>query len=295
MILVLGGGGQLAREIERLANVTGKALAVLSREAVDIGDRRAVDEALRRIGPSLVVNAAAYTNVDKAESEPAQAHLVNAAGAGHVAAACSERDIPLIHISTDYVFDGSKSAAYVEEDDVNPIGVYGSSKLAGEQLVRQNARQHIILRTSWLYGEFGRNFLKTILRLAAERDEIRVVADQKGCPTCTRDLASAILHIAPRLSSPDAPWGTYHFAGEGITTWFDFAYHIVAEQSGWTNRKTRVTAIRTEEFPTAARRPANSALNCQQFRRQFDYQPRRWQSDVTDVVNSILQSSSRSA
>lgn len=294
MILVLGGGGQLGREIERLAKAKC-TLVALPRESVDIGDQAAVENALRRMRPSLVVNAAAYTNVDKAESEPARAHLVNAEGAGNVASACAERDIPVIHISTDYVFDGSKSEAYVEDDDVNPIGVYGSSKLAGEQLVRQSARRHLILRTSWLYGEFGRNFLKTILRLAAERDEIKVVADQKGCPTSTRDLASAVLHIAPRLTSPDAPWGTYHFAGEGITTWHDFACHIVYEQVAYTNRKTRVTAIQTAEFPTAARRPANSALNCQHFRQQFGYQPRRWQSDATDVVHSILRNSNRSA
>jgi dTDP-4-dehydrorhamnose reductase len=294
MILILGGGGQLGLEIERLAIARAVALTALTRASLDICDRPAIDAAISRFNPSLVVNAAAYTNVDKAESEPALAHHVNAEGAGILAEACARSDIPLIHVSTDYVFDGMKPTAYVEDDPVEPLGVYGASKLAGERLVRQHAERHVIIRTSWLYGEFGHNFLKTILRLARERDELRIVADQQGCPTCTRDLASAILHLAPRVTSTDAPWGTYHFAGEGITTWFDFASHIVSVQAPITNREPKVTAITTADFPTAARRPINSALNCEKFQRQFDYQPRQWTLDATDVVLSLLQQSNRS-
>src|SRR6185503_18667613 len=194
----------------------------------------AVRDAISRHRPGLVVNAAAYTKVDLAESEAEAARQGNEIGPGVLARACAAAAIPLVHVSTDYVFDGSKPDAYLETDPITPLGVYGHSKAAGEKAVRDALREHVILRTSWVYGEFGHNFLKTILRLAATRDELRVVGDQRGCPTSTRDLAHAILAIAPRLAARDTVWGTYHFAGTGVTTWHGFASRIVSAQAALT-------------------------------------------------------------
>ena len=188
-------------------------MVALSRAEADIADPAAVRAAISRHKPSLVVNAAAYTKVDAAESETEAARLGNEIGPAVLAAACAAAGVPLIHISTDYVFDGSKDGAYLEDDPIAPINAYGRTKAAGERAVRETRVRHVILRTSWVYGEFGQNFLKTMLKLAATRDELRVVSDQRGCPTSTADLAAAILAIAPRLAASDDVWGTYHYAG----------------------------------------------------------------------------------
>src|SRR5690242_7329892 len=226
-LLLLGAGGQLGQEI--VAAVTDIDVIGRTRAQTDIADPNAVAAALQQAQPDIVVNAAAYTRVDKAESERDEAFRVNAAGAEAVAAACARAQIPLIHISTDYVFDGTKPAPYVETDPTAPLGVYGASKLAGEQAVRERHKKHVILRTSWVYGKFGSNFLKTILRLASERDELKIVADQRGSPTGTSDLAHAVLGLAPRLvaGADPADWGTYHFTGEGETNWCQFADEIL--------------------------------------------------------------------
>ena len=198
MILVFGGNGQLGRELTRASAARQIPLTALSRAQADISDRTAVHAAFASQRPSLVVNAAAYTKVDLAETEPEAARQGNELGPAIVGDACAAAGVPLVHISTDYVFDGRKLGAYVEGDPIAPIGAYGRSKAAGERAVRQATAQHLIMRTSWVYGEFGQNFLKTMLRLATTRDELRVVDDQRGCPTSTRDLADAILRIAPR-------------------------------------------------------------------------------------------------
>ena len=229
MILLFGANGQLGRELMDQAERAGVALLPLTRSEVDIRDRAAVASAVAVAGIGMVVNAAAYTNVDGAENDPDAAFAVNAGGAANVAEACAEAGLPLVHISTDYVFDGAKQGAYREDDSVGPINIYGGSKLEGERGVRRANPRHVILRTSWVYGVYGHNFLKTIVRLAAESDELRVVADQCGCPTSTTDLAEAILQIWTKRDV--APWGTYHFAGQGVTTWHGFASRIV-ETSG---------------------------------------------------------------
>jgi dTDP-4-dehydrorhamnose reductase len=238
----------------------------------------------------VVVNVAAYTNVDKAEDEFDLALRANAVGPAVIGAACHSESLPLIHVSTDYVFDGTKACPYVERDPIAPICAYGRSKAAGEDRVRSVAPMHLIIRTAWVYGEFGNNFLKTILRLAKERDELRVVADQHGNPTSTGEIARAIISIAPRLRDKAGPWGTYHFAGSGITTWYGFAELIVAVQARYTNRKPAVVPIATSEYPTKAKRPANSALDCSLFAHTFGISPASWAEECERVTNALLSS-----
>lgn len=287
MILVFGGNGQVGQEIARASAQRNVPLIALTRAQADIADRAAVEDAIERHRPSLVVNAAGYTKVDLAETEVEAARQGNETGPAIIGAACAANGTPLVHLSTDYVFDGTKQGAYVEDDPVAPVGSYGRSKAAGEAAVRAANPLHVILRVSWIYGEFGQNFLKTILRLAATRDELRIVADQRGCPTSTRDLTGAILSIAPRLCARDSVWGTYHFAGSGVTTWHGFASRIVAAQAPLTGRSPRVTAITTAEYPTPARRPANSELDCSRFARTFGLRGRPW-TEEADALTRIL-------
>lgn len=289
-ILVFGGDGQLGRELSARAVRIGIALVGVRRTEVDIADAGAIASVIARISPSLVVNAAAYTKVDRAEIEVEEAFRANAKGPGIIAAACSATGVPLVHISTDYVFDGTKQTAYSENDGISPLGIYGQSKAAGESAVRGALKQHIILRTSWVYGRYGTNFLKTMVRLAAERDELRVVADQRGCPTGTQDIADAILKIAPQLAAWEPLWGTYHFAGSGATTWHGFAVEIVDAQAKFTNRRPKVTAITTAGYPTPAKRPINSELDSSFFAATFGFRAADWRERTREVVSTLLTS-----
>ena len=287
MILIFGAGGQLGLELQRCAARRAVPFAALSRAEVDITDADAISGALRETRPALVVNAAAYTKVDLAEIEIDAARLGNEIGPGIIAAACASRRTPLIHISTDYVFDGEKPGAYVESDAIAPLGVYGRTKAAGEAAVRAAAACHIILRTSWVYGEFGNNFLKAILRLARDRDELRIVADQRGCPTSTRDIADAILRIAAKLDDDTNLYGTYHFAGTGATSWHGFAGRIIETQAPITGRHPRVTEITTADYPTVARRPANSVLDCSLFEQTFGFRAHDWSKEADAVTKRL--------
>ena len=238
----------------------------------------------------LAVNCAAYTAVDKAETEPERAFRINRDGAENLASVCAARRIPLVHISTDYVFDGSIRRPYTESDPPNPLSVYGTGKWQGEEAVREHLVEHIIVRTAWLYGVHGQNFAKTILRLAGEREEIRVVADQYGCPTWTMDLADAVTTIAKRLlqCEPSGPWGTYHFCGAGTTTWYEFALAIVEE--GARRRRLKVTRIRpitTAEYPTAARRPRWSVLDCTRIESVFSIIPMDWRIAFSKMMAEL--------
>lgn len=289
MILVFGGNGQLGQELSREARLGNIPLRSLSKETVDITDEIAVGQVIETLAPSLIVNAAAYTKVDAAEENWTIAYRTNADGAAAIARNCAARGIPLLHISTDYVFDGTKSGPYTEADRTAPISTYGRSKVAGEDAVRRLSSQHIILRTAWVYGEFGTNFLKTILRLSQERDELRIVADQYGCPTSTRDLARTILKIAPRMIDGIATWGTYHFAGDGTTTWHGFAQHIVATQATITCRNPKVVPIETREFPTKASRPKNSILNTGLFISTFGIRPAPWKQESEAAIIALLR------
>lgn len=288
MILLFGANGQLGQELSRTCAARGVALTALSRAQADIADGEAARGAIDTHRPALVVNAAAYTKVDLAETEIEAARQGNEIGPQRLAQACAAAGLPLVHISTDYVFDGTKTGAYLESDAVAPSGSYGLSKAAGEAAVRAAHPRHVILRTAWVYGEFGNNFLKTMLRLAATRDELRVVADQHGCPTATPDLADAILNLAPRLIAGEDVWGTYHFAGSGATTWHGFASRIVAAQAPLTGRSPRVTPIATADYPTPARRPANSELDSGKFARTFGFRARRWEEQADTITRAVL-------
>jgi dTDP-4-dehydrorhamnose reductase len=289
VILVFGGAGQLGQELVQAAKAGGVALTALSRADADIAAAADIRRGLARHRPSVVVNAAAYTKVDLAESEPDEARRANETGPGVLADACAQAGIPLLHFSTDFVFDGRKQGAYVESDAVAPLSVYGRTKAAGEAAVRRAAPRHVIVRTSWVYGAYGSNFLKTMLRLARERDELRVVADQHGAPTSTRDLARIVLALAPRLAAGENAWGTYHFAGRGFTTWHGFADAIVAAAAPALGRRPLVTAITAAEYPAAARRPANSRLDCTLFERTFGLSPRPWQDEMRHAVEAVLR------
>jgi dTDP-4-dehydrorhamnose reductase len=293
LIVVFGGNGQLGRELERASDRA--QLTALARKDADITDEFAVSEAIRRYRPALVVNAAAYTKVDLAESEPREAQEVNGRAPGLIGHACAQAGVPLVHVSTDYVFDGSKAGPYTEDDPIAPLSAYGRSKAAGEAAVRAACARHVILRTAWLYGAFGNNFLKTMLRLAATRDELSVVADQHGSPTSTRDLAGAILRIAPRLIAGENLWGIYHFTGTGVTTWHGFATQIVTAQASLTGRHPKVIAITTADYPTAARRPANSELDNSRFAHTFGFRSHAWQDETEVAVRAVLAVEARNA
>ena len=289
-ILVTGANGQVGWELMRRAEKFGVTAVGTERAELDITDVSAVDAVITPGAFDVVVNAAAYTAVDKAESEPDKAYAVNRDGAAHLAAACARADIPLIHISTDYVFDGTKQGAYVEDDPINPINVYGASKAAGEQAVRERWDRHIILRTSWVYGVHGHNFVKTILRLAKERDELRVVADQWGCPTAAGDIAEVILRLVSGMSSGEVKtWGTYHYCGAEKTTWHEFAEAIIAAAEYHVGRKVPVRPILTQDYPTPAKRPVNSVLSCIMLRVDFGIGPWPWRDALKEVINNIVR------
>lgn len=291
-VLLTGAAGQLGWEVARRASARDLRAAALAHADLDITDRAMVRELVAARAPKVVVNAAAYTAVDKAESERERAFAVNRDGPAHLAEACAATGAALIHVSTDYVFDGTKRGAYVETDPVGPLGVYGASKLAGEEAVRTRAPRHIILRTAWVYGVHGANFVKTMLRLARERPELRVVDDQRGCPTAAGDLAEAVLDIAGRIARGTVPpegFGTFHGVGSGEVTWCGFAREIVTQAGPRLGKPPPpVVAITTAEYPTPARRPANSVLDCGKLARVYGLSLRHWRAALADVLDDLL-------
>jgi dTDP-4-dehydrorhamnose reductase len=289
-LLVTGSRGQLGWELCRMGQNYGFEVIALDLAEFDITDPLRVDQVLSQDGISLVVNAAAYTAVDKAELERDQAFAVNAEGPGFLASACAKQNISLIHISTDYVFDGLKGSPYVETDPIRPSCAYGESKAAGEKWVRERLEKHVILRTSWLYSTHGNNFVKTILRAASEREELRVVADQYGCPTYGADLAAAVLDVAEQIVRPESsPWGTFHYCGLGITTWHGFAEKISELARKYRPFPVkRIKAISTEEYPTPAKRPPYSALDCSKIERLFGIRTRPWQDSLEEMLGKMF-------
>jgi dTDP-4-dehydrorhamnose reductase len=287
-ILLFGADGQLGREFLNLATRRGVDVVGMTRAEADISDADAVARAIDRRKPRLIVNAAAYTAVDKAEANQAAAEAGNVAGPAILANAATRAGIPIVHFSTDYVFDGTKKGAYREDDPIAPLGVYGRTKAAGEAVVRDAALQHVIVRTAWVYGVHGNNFLKTMMRLGRERDELRVVGDQKGCPTSTLDLAEAILAIDRVIAAGGSPWGTYHFAGQGSTTWHGFASEIIDAQAARAGRSPAVVAIATSEYPTPAKRPANSELDSKKFSEIFGYTAQPWRARTRQTVDALI-------
>lgn len=288
-ILIFGRIGQLGTELARRPWAPGTELVFLDRDEVDIGNPAAVTGAIAANPCDLVINAAAYTAVDKAEAEPEAAFAVNRDGPRAMAEVCRARGMPLLHVSTDYVFDGSKPGWYSEADAIAPLGVYGHSKAEGEQAVRDILPDHVILRTAWVYAAHGHNFVKTMLRLAAERPELRVVADQHGCPTAAADLAMALHRLADRYAAERSlAWGTYHFTGQGETTWHGFAQAIIDLAAPVTGKRPLVYAITTAEYPTPARRPVNSRLDCRRMTEVFGITARPWPEALAEVVAELL-------
>lgn len=286
--LVLGAQGQLGQELATLCAARRIAATLLPRQECDISNLGQIRAAIDSTRPSVIINAAAYTKVDQAENEPGLAQRANRDGPAMLAQASADLGVPLIHVSTDYVFDGSKPSAYVETDPVMPLGIYGLSKEAGETAIRSVQRRHVIIRTAWVYGIHGRNFLKTMLDLAASREGWGVVNDQLGNPTATADLAQALVTAAEKTSRDDTCWGTYHFAGQGDATWFEFAEEIVASQAAFTGKRPALKAIATEEFPTPARRPRNSRLNSDLFASVFGVRALPWRERTREVVQTIF-------
>jgi dTDP-4-dehydrorhamnose reductase len=289
-ILVTGGSGQLAVALEAAAQVK---LRRVGRPAFDFDRPASIAASIAATKPSLVVNAAAYTAVDAAENDEAAAYRANRDGPAELARLCAQAGIPLLHVSTDYVFDGGKGAPYVETDPVSPLGVYGASKLAGEQAVLALCPQAIILRTSWVYSPTGKNFVRTMLTLARTRDRLSVVADQTGCPTAAGDLADAILAIADRVLQ--SGWraqfaGLYHAAGSGWTTWHGLATAVFAAAAKHGRPVPTVLPISTAEWPTPVRRPADSRLDCSRLAETFGVRLPDWQDSVPPTVEAILAS-----
>jgi dTDP-4-dehydrorhamnose reductase len=267
----------------------GIELYGLDHRALDITDPAGVERALAQCTAGLVINAAAFTGVDAAEGSPEVAARVNRDGVAVLAQACKQRGIPLIHVSTDYVFDGRARTPYHPDHPAAPINAYGRSKWEGEEAIRASGVRHLIIRTAWLYDMVGHNFLRSILRLATERDELRVVTDQTGTPTAARDLAAAILSVAAQILQRDGAWGTHHFTNAGQTTWFGFAEAILAAQAGPNRlRAHRVTPITTADYPTPARRPAYSVLDTSGFTKAFGIQPRPWELALKEVLHGSL-------
>jgi dTDP-4-dehydrorhamnose reductase len=285
-LLIIGSNGQLGWELVRQSRRLGVAFHAVDFPDIDIADRESVRSCLKSLSVKVVVNAAAYTAVDRAESESASAFGVNCDGPAHLAEFCAEHTAALIHISTDYVFNGSKNDAYLETDVVDPLGIYGKSKAEGDAEIRRRIDLHVILRTAWLYGIHGQNFVKTMLKLGREREIVKVVADQRGCPTYASELAAAVLKIAGQhLKGSPMPWGTYHYCGCGSTTWHGFAQAIFEVAQKHESLKVKeVTPITTAEYPTPARRPANSILDCSKIEHYFGIRPRPWKDSLKEMI-----------
>ena len=290
-LLIIGSNGQLGWEICRQGKERDCNIIALDIPEIDITNRYDLNEKLSPIDFDLLVNCAAYTAVDKAEAEHKLAYAVNSDGPAYLAEICAERSVPLVHVSTDYVFSGNKDGCNLETDLVEPLGVYGKSKSEGEDQVRSILDNYLILRTSWLYGVHGVNFVKTMLKLGKEREEIRVVADQYGCPTFAADLAEAILNIVSRYNNDqEITWGTYHFCGSGSTTWHGFASKIFEIAKAYDQLKVKnVIPIKTTEYPTPAERPKNSVMDCSMLKGCFNINPPLWEDSLDVMLRRFYQ------
>jgi dTDP-4-dehydrorhamnose reductase len=297
-ILVCGAGGQVGHELVDRAGAYGLEALGMTREQLDITDAGQIAGLISQLKPGMIINAAAYTHVDNAETHSEQAYATNRDGAARLAEAARQASIPLLHISTDYVFSGEARLPYREEDDIAPTGVYGASKLAGESAIQAVLDEHVILRTSWVYGVHGHNFVKTMLRLGRQRDSLSVVADQFGCPTQAGSIADVLLQLAQRYAQNGTlAWGLYHYSGKSPCTWFDFAAEIFrqAEVKGILPKKPKVSSITTAQYPTPARRPAWSVLDCTKFETTFGIDTHDWHDDLSVVLDALIEAESGAA
>ncbi|MFZ7199260.1 dTDP-4-dehydrorhamnose reductase [Avibacterium avium] len=287
-ILVTGSNGQVGQcLVERLKDKVD--LLALDRDQLDITDIKAVNHTIKQFRPDVVINAAAYTAVDKAESDQEMAKLINVNGVKNLAIACEEISAVLLHISTDYVFDGNKNLmyAYTEEDETNPQSVYGKTKLQGEIVAQKYCQKTIILRTSWVFCEYGNNFVKTMLRLAKTHNELGIVSDQFGSPTYAGDIANALIKISDTIiAEKNISYGVYHFSGYPYVNWFEFAQTIftIASQKNLLHHIPQIIPISTEKYFTKAKRPMNSKLKNSKIKKQFDILPSNWQNGLEDIL-----------
>ena len=298
-VLVLGAAGQVGSEIDTALTSVSESLKVecptiinMNRDDCDVGDPSAIEAVIAEHQPDWVINATAYTAVDQAESEPDVAYQINAVAPKILAECCSRAGARLIHISTDYVFSGAGDEPFTEESATQPLGVYGATKLAGEAVIKQALSAHIILRTSWVFGAQGKNFVKTMLKLSASRGKVSVVADQFGAPTSARGIAGTIASIVFSMSEAmpeDSRWGTYHFSGYPFTTWAAFAETVFrqAREVGVISNRPQVTPITTAEYPTPAARPLNSRLDCSKIAAEFGISPDDWKSSLGIMLESL--------
>lgn len=292
-ILLLGSNGQLGRELERQLSKVG-SVTTFPRSALDITNHQAVVDAIRAIHPDIIVNAAAYTAVDKAEMDAGQAYAVNAEAVANLTQIAQKEQAWLIHYSTDYVFDGNKPTPYIETDATSPINVYGASKQAGEEAITAADCQHLIFRTTWVIGKDGNNFAKTILRLAAERDSLKVISDQLGVPTSPALISKVTIDAIQALKNGSA-WtqGIYHLAPQGVSNWHEIAKTLVSyteQQRVKLNTQVEdIQAITTAEYPTAAKRPLNSQLDTSKLRAQLSFDLPHWKDDFLAVASDIVK------
>ena len=289
-ILITGGTGQLGIELLHQSWPSDIEVHAPPREELDLADPQSIEAMVGREAWACVINSAAYTAVDAAESDAGSAFLANCQGPAWLAQATANAGIPLIHVSTDYVFAGDASEPYREDDPISPAGVYGASKAAGEMAVRTINPRSVILRTAWVLSAHRSNFLKTMLRLAADRPALRVVSDQRGCPTSAADIAAALVTIATRhMGDVGAPAGTYHFVNSGEASWHELAVEIFKLSAARGGPTAEVEPIATSDYPTAARRPANSRLATAKIAHDFGISPRDWRAAIADIVAELDQ------
>jgi dTDP-4-dehydrorhamnose reductase len=281
-VVVLGAKGQLGRCLSDQLVGTIHDVTLAAREDIDIADLEGAKAKLLTLNPDVVINASAYTAVDKAEEEADKANEVNNVAVGNLAQICGSINSVLIHISTDYVFDGLAQTAYKESAQPNPQSVYGKTKLLGELAIQESGCNYLIIRTAWVFSEYGNNFLKTMLRLGVERDKLNVVGDQIGCPTYAQDIAKAIVTILAGIEAHNVSWGIYHYCGEEVTSWFGFAEAIFeeAKQAGLIITSPKLAEITTLEFPTLAKRPAFSVLDSSHIQADWSVQPSDWKAAI---------------
>ncbi|CAI2308603.1 TPA: dTDP-4-dehydrorhamnose reductase [Vibrio parahaemolyticus] len=286
-VLITGCNGQVGHCLtEILSNTENVSLLAVDREELDITVKKAVSDVVRAFKPTIIINAAAHTAVDKAEDEVALSFAINRDGPKFLAEAAKEVGAAILHISTDYVFEGNKVGEYVENDVTNPQGVYGASKLAGEIAVAEVCDKHVILRTAWVFGEYGNNFVKTMLRLAATRSELSIVGDQFGGPTYAGDIAKALVEIAKKISNDESiEYGIYHYSGQPHVSWYEFADTIFdnAVEQGILRSKPTLSSITTEQYPTPARRPSNSTLSSNKILHAFEINTSDWKAAITNL------------
>jgi dTDP-4-dehydrorhamnose reductase len=286
-VLVLGRNGQLGRCLEDQLITTAHQTFFTSRPELDITDLRATRDKISRVKPDVVINPAAYTSVDAAEAEPEEADLVNHLAVANIAQICADVGSVLIHFSTDYVFDGEANVPYKEGTRTNPLGVYGKTKLLGELAIQQSGCKYLVIRTAWMFSEYGNNFVKTMLWLGTEKDELSVVGDQVGCPTYAQDIAKAIVHMLAYLDD-EKTFGVYHFCGDGQCSWYQFAYETFQEAKQFDlGTPNHLHSISSTEYPTPAKRPNYSVLDCNKSLKVFGILPSDWKAGISNVLSLL--------